>query len=275
MLITVEYFRPTYRLLQTSLVSAGLPLTTSLPINTCSSYDTPLSLTPPNPSLRYQNSHGISERGMLYVLATRCLKLFRSIYISSTTAGELYMKGLPMSTGRKDPMASRRSEKKNLAFLWTAPHTSQGKNHNPPRAILSSQQLQTMSLSWHLSQTRTWYFGHAFLCVDDVGGLLGFPSQNQTAYFMILHTNPDLQLVGLVCTHCVPSEVFLSRVSESAVGKLIYFFFSIFCMYSLPTLARIATLGNNNEKAQIWKRLCAERSYMYVHTDVPLGSYVY
>ncbi len=49
MLISVEYFRPTYRLLQTSLVSAGLPLTTSLPINTCSSYDTPLSLTPPKP----------------------------------------------------------------------------------------------------------------------------------------------------------------------------------------------------------------------------------
>lgn len=79
------------------------------------------------------------------------------------------------------------------------------------------------------------YIGHAFLCVDDVGGLLGFPSQNQTAYFMILHTNPDLQLVGLGSTHCVPSEVFLSRVSESAVGKLIYFFFQSFvCTAFLP-----------------------------------------
>lgn len=272
MLITVEYFRPTYRLLQTSLVSAGLPLTTSLPINTCSSYDTPLSLTlTPLPKLPWN----IGERYVICFSYKMSETISFNLYILYHRRGAVH-EGTPNVHRSQGPMASRRSEKKNLAFLWTAPHTSQGKNHNPPRAILSSQQLQTMSLSWHLSQTRTWYLGHAFLCVDDVGGLLGFPSQNQTAYFMILHTNPDLQLVGLVSTHCVPSEVFLSRVSESAVGKLIYFFFfSIFCMYSLPTLARIATLGNNNAKAQIWKRLCAERSYMYVHTDVPLGSYVY
>lgn len=43
-------------------------------------------------------------------------------------------------------------------------------------AILSSEQLQTISLSWHQrgipSQTRIWYIWHVFLCVDDVGGLI-------------------------------------------------------------------------------------------------------
>lgn len=109
------------------------------------------------------------------------------------------MKGLPMSTRRKDPMASRWSEK--ILHSCEPLRTHPKKKRIPLPAILSSLQLQKMSSTGNTSQTRFWYIGHAFLCADDVGGLLRFSSQIQTTYFMILHTNSDPSSSGRFSIH--------------------------------------------------------------------------
>lgn len=90
------------------------------------------------------------------------------------------MKGILMSIDRKDPIA--------LKAERTAPHTSQEEKNNPPsytqQPAVSDDVIQ-LTPTRNTSQTRIWYIGHVFVCVADVGGLLGFSSQNQTTYFMI------------------------------------------------------------------------------------------
>lgn len=131
-----------------------------------------------------------------------------------------------------------------LVFLeWTSTYMlPSGKKTSQPHWI------------WYL------YIGPACLCADDVGGLLGLSSQTQTFNSRFYKPTPisQVRLVGLARIR--PICVFLSRVSESAVGKAFrtctfyYLFFFLISSYFIctpfPTLARIATLLNNNERSK-------------------------
>lgn len=100
------------------------------------------------------------------------------------------MKGLPMSTRRKDPMASRWSEKIPHSCEPPAPHTSQEEKTTPP-SYSQQPAVADNVIKWeHIANSFLFHRACIFVA-DDVGGLLRFSSQNQTIYFMVLHTNSD------------------------------------------------------------------------------------
>lgn len=175
------------------------------------------------------------------------------------------MQGL---TGRKDPMASRR------IFCDSTAHTSQEVKNDPPsytqqRAV--ADHFIKLTPTGNASQTRIWYKGHVFLCVDDVGGLIKVLKSESENYFMNLHANSDLSSsTGGFCHTVFPSESSFHMFQNLQLANF-YLFFSISCPACLPTLARIATLGNNNERPAHGGPLRRE----VVHTDVRLGSYIY